>query len=147
MNTEIKNPEVEFELPLKKNLMGDYIVLPNTKYIGGKNCLRDLAAKKTKQGYVYLINIFGTNKYKIGVSTKIKRRLADISSAIPFELNILAINFINDPYQVEQSIITTHKSKLIKNEWFNLTKNEAKEIMIQLHNIQVDESRETKKHE
>lgn len=77
----IESPEAEFELPFKKNLMGDYVVLP--RHIGGKNCLRDLAASKVSDAYVYFINIKGTDKYKIGVSTNIKRRLRDISSYIP----------------------------------------------------------------
>mgnify|MGYP003472348614 CR=1 FL=1 len=63
-NTQIIKPELEFELPFKKNDIGDYIVLPNTRFVGGKNCLRDIAANKVKKGYVYLINInflFKTN--------------------------------------------------------------------------------------
>ena len=139
-NTQIIKPELEFELPFKKNDIGDHIVLPNTRFVGGKNCLRDIAANKVKKGYVYLININETNKYKIGVSINIKRRLAAISSVIPFDLNILAINLVSDPYKVEQSIINKHIKSLIKNEWFNLTTSEAKEIIIQLHNIQANES-------
>jgi hypothetical protein len=137
---EILNPELEFELPYKKNLDGYYNITPNTKFIGGKNCLRDVAKNKVKEGYVYLINIEGTKKYKIGVSKNPKRRISDISNYIPFELNILAINKIKNPYHIEEELLTKFNSKLIKNEWFNLEIEDAKYIIIYLHNKQVLEN-------
>jgi hypothetical protein len=136
---EIKRPDLEFELPIKKNTEGFYTVFPNQNYIGGKNSLRNLAAKKVNIGYIYLINIVGTDKCKIGVSTNPKRRLSDISNYIPFELKVLAINKIKNPYVFEQEIINTYKNKLIKNEWFELTDEEKANIMIDLHNKQVEE--------
>jgi len=140
MDLKILRPDIEFELPIKKNKEGYYSITPNTNFIGSKNELRKLAAKKIKKGFVYLIKIHDTNIYKIGVSTKPKRRLSDIASTIPFDLEILAINEINDPYNFEQSLINEFKSNLIKNEWFNFTINEAKYIMVLLHNQQVKES-------
>jgi hypothetical protein len=137
---EILIPHLEFELPYKKNKLGFYELLPNTNHIGGKNALRKLQSKKTEIGYLYLIRIKDTDKYKIGVSVNPKRRLSDISSMIPFELEILAINLINNPFDFEQGLLNEFKHKLIKNEWFELTKEEAKYIMIVLHNQQVKES-------
>jgi hypothetical protein len=135
---EIKSPELEFELPFKK-INGGYKVFPNTKHIGGKNSLRNNASKKTKKAYVYLLNVSGTNKYKIGVSKRPKRRLSDISSVIPFDLELLAINEIINPYEFEQEIINKFKSKLIKNEWFELSLDDVIYIMITLHNTQVEQ--------
>jgi hypothetical protein len=134
---EILHPEIEFDLPYKKTKEGCYNLLPNTKHIGGKNCLRDLAAKKVKEGYVYFININNTNTYKIGVSTSPKKRLANIASVLPYELNVLALNKVKSPYIVEQSLIDKFKRKLIKNEWFSLNHDEVKYILISLHNQQV----------
>jgi len=134
---EILNPEIEFDLPYKKNKDGNYNILPNTRHIGGKNCLRDLAATKVKEGYIYFINIKDTNNYKIGVSTSPKKRLSNIASVLPYELNVLAINKVKNPYIIEQELIDKFKDSLIKNEWFELGFNEVKYILITLHNQQV----------
>lgn len=139
MLPELLRPEIEFELPYKKS-DGFYKLLPNTNFIGGKNSLRNLAATKVEVGYIYLINIIDTTKYKIGVTSNPKRRLADISSVIPFELNVLSLNKINNPYVFEQDLINLFKTKLIKNEWFDLSIDDVKYIMITLHNQQVKES-------
>ena len=133
-------PDLEFELPYKKNLDGFYNLLPNSKFIGSKNELRKLAAKKVKKGYIYLIKISNTNKYKIGVSTNPKRRLSDISNYIPFDLEVLALNEINNPYEVEQMLLNKYNDFLIKNEWFEFDILDVKNIMIFLHNTQVKES-------
>jgi len=136
--TDILNPDFECALPFKKDRDGNYVITP--KHIGGKNCLRDLAASKVKDAYIYFINIDGTDKYKIGVSTNPKRRLRDISSGIPFELNILSIHFIKDVYKYEQSFIDKYKANLIKAEWFHFNIETAKEIMITLHNKEVTDA-------
>jgi hypothetical protein len=137
---EILNPEIEFELPYKKNKEGNYVLMPNTKHIGGKNSLRKLQASKIEIGYLYLIRVINTNKYKIGVTTNIKRRFYDISSVMPFELEVLAVNQIKKPFDFEQKLLDTFSNKKIKNEWFELTVDDAKYIMITLHNQQVKDS-------
>lgn len=134
---ELLRPDLEFDIPCKKTKEGFYRILPNKRHIGGKNVLRDIQAKKVKKGYVYFITIQNTDTYKIGVSTNPKRRLSDISSVIPFELDVLSVSELENPYQIEQEIIDAFKHKLIKNEWFNLSIKEAKNIMINLHNYQV----------
>lgn len=136
---EIKRPDFEFELPLKK-VNGFYKPFPNRNHIGGKNTLRRSAEKKVKVGYVYLIKIKGIQYFKIGVSSNPSRRLSDLSSVIPFELELLALNQVDNPYKVESDIIEFYKHKLIKNEWFKLSMIEAREIMILLHNTQVEDS-------
>ena len=145
MANKIESPDMTFELPFKKDSMGDYMIFP--KHIGGKNCLRKLAESNTPEGYIYFIKISGTNKYKIGVSAKPQRRLRDIASYIPFELQCLSVHYVKNPYQYEQAILDKYKKQLIKNEWFEFDIDTAKDIMIELHNRQVYESRETKKHE
>lgn len=138
-NYELLGENIGFDLPYKKDGNGNYKLLPNTKFIGGKNCLRDLANSKIKIGFVYFIRIKNTNKCKIGVSINPKRRLSDISSIIPFDIEILAVNKILNPYNIEQKIINEYKSKLIKNEWFDFDIMNIKDIVIYLHNIQFNE--------
>lgn len=129
--------ELNIELPFKKNKDGLYVIFPN--HIGGKNCLRNLHASKNSVGYIYFLNIVGTNKYKIGVSTNPKRRLRDISSYIPFELKLLSIHKLNTPYEIEQDFINLYSDNLIKNEWFEFDLNTVKKIMISLHNLEYNE--------
>lgn len=140
--SKIKSPEMEFELPFKKNKSGDYIIFP--KHISGRNSLRKLAAKKVKRGYVYLIQIDGTPYFKLGVSTVPQRRLRDIKSYIPMDIIVHTINEINDPYGFEMGILNEFKHRLHRNEWFAFEVDEAKEIMIRLHNTQVDETKKNK---
>ena len=136
---KILSPEIEFDMPGKQTAEGFYQILPNRRHIGGKNALRDLHKNKVKLGYVYLIRIEDTNKYKVGVSTNPKRRLSDISNVIPFQLEILALNEVKNPYHVEEDLMRLFSEKLIRNEWFELSIEDAKYIMITLHNIQVKE--------
>lgn len=137
---EVERPDIVFELPYKKNSSGFYELLPNKNFIGGKNALRNLAASKVELGFIYLIRIKDTNKCKIGVSTNPKRRLSDISSVLPFELDILAVNSIRNPYVFEQELLDLFKHKSIRNEWFELSIEDMKYIMVTLHNKQVKES-------
>lgn len=137
---EILRPDLEFEMPFKMTKDGFYQFLPNRRHIGCKNQLRKRHQSLVKSGYVYFIKIKDTSKFKIGVSTNPKRRLSDISSVIPFDLEILAVNFIKEPYEFEQSIIDKFKGDLIRNEWFDLNISQAKYIMISLHNKQVKDS-------
>lgn len=135
---EILEPDMEFDLPLRKNAEGLYMVFPN--HIGGKNCLRKLAAVKYTTAYIYLLNIVGTNKYKIGVSSNPQRRFRDIASYLPFELKLLALNKINNAYDFEQSLLDKYNYCLIKSEWFEFTIDMVREIMITLHNREVIEN-------
>lgn len=136
----IERPDVVFELPYKKNSNGFYELLPNKNFINGKNSLRNLAASKVDLGFIYLIRIKDTNKCKIGVSTNPKRRLSDISSILPFEIDILAVNEIRNPFVFEQELLDFFKHKSIRNEWFELSLTDMEYIMITLHNKQVKES-------
>lgn len=134
---EILEPHKEFNLPFKKDkATGDYLILPN--HIGGKNSLRDLAASKIDEGYMYLIRIKDSQTYKIGVSTNPKRRLRDIASVIPYDLEVLALNKMRNVYKHEQALLNEYSDCLIRNEWFAFTIDQAKEVMIKLHNKQVE---------
>lgn len=138
----IDSPKKEFELPFKKNEHGEYVVFPNRAFINGKDQLRKIANQKTDEGYVYLIQILDTNLFKIGVSKNPKRRLSDLSSILPFDLKAWAINKVNKPYELEQYIINEYKSNLIRNEWFRFDGHEAQDVIILLHNKQVEYERE-----
>lgn len=142
---ELKSPEMEFTPPLKKNKDGVYSLYQ--RHIGGRNTLRKLGERKVKEGYIYLIRMHDSNYYKIGVSTNPEKRLKAIDSYLPMGIEILALNKVLNPFRLESEVIEMYKPQLIKNEWFILNTGQAKDIMINLHNAQVNESREAKTHE
>lgn len=142
---ELKSAEVEFEVPLKRNKNGVYSLYQ--RHIGGRDFLRKLGEKKVKEGYVYFIRMQDSNYYKIGVSTNPEKRLKAIDSYLPVGFEILALNKVTNPFGLENEIIKVYKNQILKNEWFLLNTGQAKEIMINLHNAQVNESREAKTHE
>jgi hypothetical protein len=133
-NKKVLNEEKEWDLPLKKNSLGFYVVIPNKK---GYSAIDKTNRKKTKVGYVYFIRCENTNFYKIGVSTNPYNRLQSIDSGNPFELNILSLHKLIDPYGVELELKEKYSNYNCKKEWYSLTIDIAKEIMIYLHNLNV----------
>ena len=69
---------------------------------------------------VYFIKIKDTNYYKIGVSQNIKRRIRDIRSFIPFEIELINIVKTNIAYDVEYELMKSFKQYQMKGEWFDL---------------------------
>ena len=132
--TRILNPEKEFELPYKKNKDGNYIILGNKKT---NSNISKTNAKRFPNGYIYLIKIVNQDVYKLGVSRNPKRRLSDIDSYLPYDFEILAINYFKNVYDVEKEISESINEFNLKREWYNLSKSKAAEIMIYLHNKQV----------
>ena len=63
-----------------------------------------------------------------------------MSSILPFEIDILAVNEIRNPFVFEQELLDFFKHKSIRNEWFELSLTDMEYIMITLHNKQVKES-------
>ena len=75
---------------------------------------------KTIPDAIYVLNINGTNIYKIGVSQNHKRRIEDIRAAIPFSVDILLVKKCLFAIELEQSLHEEYKDFHIKNEWFKI---------------------------
>lgn len=131
---DILKPEIEFNLPYEKEDNGNYRIIPKLKGYSGITVTN---RKKYPDGYLYFIKINNQDVYKIGVSTNVKKRIQDISSNIPFDLEILSIHLFKNVYDIEEEFTTKYKHRNIRKEWYSFTIEEAKDIMIELHNLNV----------
>lgn len=78
-------------------------------------------------GYVYLICDLGKdNAYKIGVTKNIvEERKKELQTGNSSELHICNYYQTEFPYKIETMLHHRYNSKNIKNEWFELTDEEA----------------------
>ena len=77
--------------------------------------------KKGLEASFYIAQMEGSDIYKLGVSSNVKRRIRNIKSPIPFEVkSIYEINLI-DPYDFEEKIHFMYKENYINREWFELS--------------------------
>ncbi len=131
----IETPEKMWELNMPKDKNGNYIVIPPKKNYSGITISNK---NNHPNGYIYFIRAKDTNFYKIGVSRNPKRRICDIDSYLPFDLEILSIHYFNNVYDIETNISNKLESYKIRREWYNLSINQAKEIMIDLYNLNIE---------
>lgn len=132
----IETPEKMWELKLPKNEFGNYIIIPKKRNYSGITINNK---KNNPDGFLYFIKGENTNFYKIGVSLNPKRRICDIDSYLPFNLEILSIHYFKNVYDIEEKISKHLEIKKIRREWYNLNIEEAKNIMIDLHNLNVEQ--------
>lgn len=104
--------------------------------IKNENTMSELYSRKKKKivyGYVYFIECGG--KYKIGFSKNIKRRLKELDKR-PFELKIIKQSKLSDnAYKMEQYLHKKYKKYRIKDEWYNFSKEQIKEIILLIDEI------------
>ena len=131
----IESPEVMWELDLPKNQYGNYIVVPKKREYSG---ITKNNKEKNPNGYIYFIRCVKTDFYKLGVSKNPKRRICDIDSYLPFDLEILSLHFFKDVYEVEEKTSNLLKDHKIRREWYNLDIEKAKDIIITLHNLNIE---------
>jgi hypothetical protein len=132
---EIIDKDFVSELPFAKNENGNYQVIPRKRDYSG---IDKTNKQKFPNGYIYFINIKGTNFYKLGVSQNIKRRLYDISASMPFDLDILSIHYFKDVYDIESEYKIKLSAFIQKGEWMKINNiSTVKNIMIELHNLEV----------
>jgi len=136
---EIVEEDITFDLPFEKNSNGDYVVLPKQK---GYSAITILNKRNNVNGYLYFIKSQNDNFYKFGVSSNPKRRLADIDSYMPFNLEILSLHYFKNVYDIEKSFQDKYSMYKTRREWYKFNKDVASEIMIELHNLNVKQSNE-----
>jgi len=96
---------------------------------------RKTNSKLNPDGYIYIVKLKGFDIYKIGVSNNPNRRLRDINSYMPFEVELLMIEWFKNAYNLEECIHDNLKDKLLRHEWFRLTENQISDIIIALKNM------------
>jgi hypothetical protein len=70
-------------------------------------------------GYVYLIQ--GGEHYKIGVSTRLSRRLSELGTLPPFDLVLIHSVWLRDPTSLERKLHAMWESQHARGEWFLLS--------------------------
>jgi hypothetical protein len=133
-NKAIETPEKIWELNLPKNKKGNYIIVPKKRNYSGITITN---RRKKPNGYIYFIKGENTNFYKLGVSENPKRRICDIDSYLPFNLEILSLHYFKNIYDIEDFISLKIDKYKIRREWYNLTIEQAKDLMIELHNLNI----------
>jgi hypothetical protein len=132
---EIINKDYIQELPFKKNDNGNYIVIPKSRNYSGVDSVNK---KRFPNGYIYFLNLKGTQFYKIGVSQNVKRRLQDINASTPFEVTVLSIHYFKNVYDIEKIYKEKLYNYIQKGEWLMIKDISLVEhIMIDLHNLDV----------
>lgn len=102
---------------------------------------RKVNSKKKPNGYLYVLNIENTSHYKIGVSSNPKRRISDIRSSCPYNIDILFLEFYSHVYELEGMIHEELKNNEMRHEWFDLDSDKFKSlntILKELKSIELD---------
>ena len=102
------------------------------KFLKNKSEQAKRIKNKTIPDAIYVININGTNIYKIGVSQNHKRRIKDIRHSMPFNIDVLLIKKSLFAYELEQLTHEEYKEYHIKNEWFKI--NDIEKLLNKLAN-------------
>lgn len=100
------------------------------------NCARETNKKRFPNSSIYILNIEGSNYYKIGVSQNVKRRVSDISSAMPFKVVVLYNQKEDKAYDKEEYLHQLFAERYVKSEWFNLTDDDVYLLMSNLKPIE-----------
>jgi Meiotically up-regulated gene 113 len=74
----------------------------------------------SQAGYVYIVHGVGTNYIKVGKSTNLQKRLADLQNGVPFPLQLISAQLVYDADEVEATIKQRYASCLSRGEWFVL---------------------------
>ena len=73
---------------------------------------------------VYLVK--SENKYKIGITSDIYRRLSEIQTNVPGEVSLVAMATNQNPEKVEDELKAVYMPKHAHGEWFNLNDEDIK---------------------
>jgi DNA-binding Xre family transcriptional regulator len=71
-------------------------------------------------GYVYAIGIEGTALVKIGVARDVQRRLKELQTGVPYRLEVLHQEQVEQPHLVESALHDILEVVRQRGEWFEL---------------------------
>lgn len=112
----------EFVVKAHENSKAAQFLLNEEKYIEKKK------RTNVKKGIVYLIKIDDREQYKIGVTTNLNKRMNQLGTKMPFELEVIAKIESDDIYKLEEQLHEKFKDKNINGEWFELKTKDIKYI-------------------
>lgn len=82
-----------------------------------------------KPGWVYLIEAIGSNRYKIGRTNNVEKRIADLSKQSCFPLVVVGVVFVNNPIEFELNLHKQCGESRVHGEWFHLSYETVKAIL------------------
>lgn len=86
-------------------------------------------SQSPRTGYVYLIRMGDTSYHKVGISQfDISQRLAQLQTANPIELVLLAYHQQEDPLEVERAIHKVLRPFHARGEWFSLPTDDIMQV-------------------
>lgn len=94
-------------------------ILDPSKQSYRANNARITNSQRFPNSYLYILRLEGHDIYKVGVSNNPKRRINDLRSANPFNINVLFSKKFEEVYEIEKIIIDLYSHNAIKGEWFN----------------------------
>jgi|GEM_PF-4583675 hypothetical protein len=92
---------------------------------------------QNETGYVYLINAKKTNRYKIGLTKNIKRRINGLQTSCPYKVQLVHAVFVGEAIRVEKALHDYFCNNRVFLEWFEFTPLEVKDV-IKLMNFEHD---------
>ena len=85
------------------------------------------------KNYLYLIHAKTTTWYKIGVTGNIDKRLAQLQTSTPLDLEVIAHCVCHNAYGAEAYLHEQYKDNKVKGEWFSLSEDEITTLINQYH--------------
>ena len=82
-----------------------------------------------ESGYIYFVHADGTNRYKIGLTVDLDRRMKQLNGKqAPFENKLLWSIKVSDMRSAERDLHDTFSSRRVNGEWFTFNANELDEV-------------------
>ena len=103
------------------------VLEPSPKSLGINTTSRKVHTK-IEFGDFYVIWAIGTTLHKIGVSSDIRKRFRDLSSASPLPLMVVRYGRCDNPNLIESHFHKMFAAKLFKNEWYSLSEGDLEKI-------------------
>ena len=77
-----------------------------------------------KSGYLYVVECNGY--YKIGHTTELENRMAELQVGNPHELKVICAKKLLEPRELETALHGLYERKKVRGEWYKLAKEDVK---------------------
>ena len=82
-----------------------------------------------KTGYIYFVHADGTNRYKIGLTVDLDRRMRELNGKqAPFENKLLWSIEVSDMRSAEKDLHDMFSNRRVNGEWFVFNESELDEV-------------------
>jgi hypothetical protein len=85
---------------------------------------------KSTHGYIYLVHAVGTNRYKIGKTGTLTRRIKELRSQSPYPIDVIYYHWSPDPSIEEEILHSYFRQARVHGEWFAFHELTEKERQI-----------------